>query len=76
MKTREQPNIGKFLFAAISYPIWLEGDFLHDRSELERTWLFSTRRREEGMGEPDFCVITGPRVVAAANHLVRIVLVG
>lgn len=30
VKTCEEQNIGEFLFAAISYPIWLESDFLYD----------------------------------------------
>ena len=30
VKTCEEQNIGGFLFAAISYPIWLESDFLYD----------------------------------------------
>ena len=30
VKTCEEQNIREFLFAAISYPIWLESDFLYD----------------------------------------------
>lgn len=30
VKTCEEQNIGEFLFAAISYAIWLESDFLYD----------------------------------------------
>lgn len=30
VKTCEEQNIGEFLFAAVSYPIWLESDFLYD----------------------------------------------
>lgn len=30
VKTCEEQNIGEFLFAAISYPIWLESDFSYE----------------------------------------------
>lgn len=30
VKTREEQNIGEFLFAVISYPIWLKSDFFYD----------------------------------------------
>lgn len=30
VKTCEEQNIGEFLFAAVSYPIWLESDFWYN----------------------------------------------
>lgn len=69
VKTCEEQNIGEFLFAAISYPIWLESDFLYNGYELELTWLFMARRTAKEMGGLDFCVITGPVLAAVANPL-------